>query len=198
MSLHHIIQMIKLILVLVSQEIYCRHVSIVSKKLQRVLQYTSFWHTQSVELTHQQSKLFIFFYSKFIRILFYTTCVYLYYSSLPTVMFYLRYVSLYFLGCESMSCLFWGEIKSLRKYIFDRFLQVSKTLNYTILFLSFFFLACYEVDNCLNDGQSVLNKYGFKSDDLNFDIKILLAFCVIAHIISYFGLLNRIKKQSVY
>lgn len=63
---------------------------------------------------------------------------------------------------------------------------------------SFVFLACTDVANCLNNGKSVLNKYGFVSDDLYFDLLILLAFCVVANILGYFGILKRMKKQPAY
>jgi len=96
---------------------------------------------------------------------------YLSFGSLPKVLFSLRYLSLFFLGCETVSSLFWERIKSL---------------------------PCIDVANCLNNGKSVLIKYGFVSDDLYFDLSTLLAFCVVANILGYFGVLKRMKKQPAY
>lgn len=59
-------------------------------------------------------------------------------------------------------------------------------------------LACIDVANCLDNGKAVLDKYGFVNDDLYFDLITLLTFCVIANILSYFGVLKRMKKQPVY
>lgn len=59
-------------------------------------------------------------------------------------------------------------------------------------------LACIDAANCLDNGKAVLNKYGFVSDNLYFDIMALLTFFVIANLLSYFGVLRRMKKQPAY
>ncbi|CAI6363772.1 unnamed protein product [Macrosiphum euphorbiae] len=96
---------------------------------------------------------------------------YLSFKSLPKVLYSLRYVSLFFLGCETVSSLFWERIKSL---------------------------PCTDVANCLDNGKAVLNNYGFVSSNLYFDITILLTFCLLANILGYFGVLKRMKKQPAY
>ncbi|XP_001942858.2 protein scarlet [Acyrthosiphon pisum] len=96
---------------------------------------------------------------------------YLSFRSLPKVLYSLRYLSLFFLGCETVSSLFWERIKSL---------------------------PCTDVANCLDNGKAVLNNYGFVSSDLYFDITILLTFCLLANILGYFGVLKRMKKQPAY
>ncbi|KAL5236302.1 hypothetical protein ACI65C_003712 [Semiaphis heraclei] len=96
---------------------------------------------------------------------------YLSFRSLPKVLYSLRYLSLFFLGCETVSSLFWERIKTL---------------------------PCTDVANCLDNGKAVLNKYGFVSSDLYFDITILLTFCLLANIFGYFGVLIRMKKQPAY
>lgn len=60
------------------------------------------------------------------------------------------------------------------------------------------FLACIDIANCLDNGKAVLIKYGFISEDLNFDITILLTFFVLGNIFGYFGILKRMKKQPAY
>jgi len=50
----------------------------------------------------------------------------------------------------------------------------------------------------LDNGKAVLNKYGFVSSDLYFDIMTLLTFCLLANIFGYFGVLKRMKKQPAY
>ena len=60
------------------------------------------------------------------------------------------------------------------------------------------FIACTDVANCLDNGKAVLNKYGFVSSDLYFDIMILLVFSLLANIFGYFGILKRMKKQPAY
>ncbi|XP_022169227.1 protein scarlet-like [Myzus persicae] len=96
---------------------------------------------------------------------------YLSFRSLPKVLYSLRYLSLFFLGCETVSSLFWERIKTL---------------------------PCTDAANCLDNGKAVLNKYGFVSSDLYFDIMILLTFCLLANIFGYFGILKRMKKQPAY
>ncbi|XP_026808219.1 protein scarlet-like [Rhopalosiphum maidis] len=96
---------------------------------------------------------------------------YLSFRSLPKVLYSLRYLSLFFLGCETVSTLFWERITSL---------------------------PCTDVANCLDNGKAVLNKYGFISSDLYFDIMTMLTFCLLANICGYFGVLKRMKKQPAY
>ncbi|XP_060853395.1 protein scarlet-like [Rhopalosiphum padi] len=94
---------------------------------------------------------------------------YLSFRSLPKVLYSLRYLSLFFLGCETVSTLFWERITSL---------------------------PCTDVANCLDNGKAVLNKYGFISSDLCFDIMTMLTFCLLANICGYFGVLKRMKKTT--
>ncbi|XP_025207194.1 protein scarlet-like [Melanaphis sacchari] len=96
---------------------------------------------------------------------------YLSFKSLPKVFYSLRYLSLFFLGCETVSTLFWEKVSTL---------------------------PCTEVGNCLDTGKAVLNKYGFISSNLYFDIMMLLTFCLLANIFGYFGVLKRMKKQPAY
>ncbi|KAE9544331.1 hypothetical protein AGLY_001510 [Aphis glycines] len=96
---------------------------------------------------------------------------YLSFRSLPKVMYSLRYLSLFFLGCETVSTLFWERITSL---------------------------PCTDIANCLDNGKAVLNKYGFISSDLYFDIMTLLLFCLLANILGYFGVLKKMKIQPAY
>ncbi|VVC31665.1 ABC transporter-like,P-loop containing nucleoside triphosphate hydrolase,AAA+ ATPase domain,ABC [Cinara cedri] len=96
---------------------------------------------------------------------------YLSFRSLPNILFNLRYLSLFFLGCESLSTLFWDKIKSL---------------------------PCIEPANCLDSGKAVLNKFGFVSEDLYFDLMVLITFSLLGNIFSYFGIVQRMKKQPAY
>ncbi|KAF0761523.1 protein scarlet-like [Aphis craccivora] len=96
---------------------------------------------------------------------------YLSFRSLPKVLYSLRYLSLFFLGCETVSTLFWERITSL---------------------------PCTDIANCLDNGKAVLNKYGFISSDLYFDIMTLLLFCLLANILGYFGVLKKMKIQPAY
>ncbi|KAL4092517.1 hypothetical protein QTP88_027016 [Uroleucon formosanum] len=96
---------------------------------------------------------------------------YLSFKSLPKVFYSLRYLSLFFLGCETVSTLFWERITSL---------------------------PCTDVANCLDNGKAVLNKYGFISSNLYFDITILLTFCLLGSIFGYMGVLRRMNKQPAY
>lgn len=116
------------------------------------------------------------------------------FSSLPKWLFSLRYLSLFFLGCETVTTLFWNDIKSIRKFI--RF-------NFTCLqcldsHFNFPFLACIDVANCLDNGKSVLFKYGFVSENFSFDLIVLLVISFLAIVFGYFGILRRMKKQPAY
>jgi len=64
--------------------------------------------------------------------------------------------------------------------------------------LIFIFIACTDVANCLDNGKAVLNKYGFISSDLYFDIMIMVTFCLLANIFGFFGVLQKMKKQPAY
>lgn len=55
-----------------------------------------------------------------------------------------------------------------------------------------------EPDNCLDNGKAVLNKFGFISEDLYFDLMVLVTFSLFANIFSYFGIVQRMKKQPAY
>lgn len=60
------------------------------------------------------------------------------------------------------------------------------------------FLACVDVDNCLDSGEAVLNKYGFKSKHIYTDLTVLLVFSFSANVLGYVGLLRRTKKRPAY
>lgn len=60
------------------------------------------------------------------------------------------------------------------------------------------FLACTDDSNCLSDGKEVLIKYGYISTELNFNLLILASIGIIANILSYFGILRKMKKQPAY
>lgn len=62
----------------------------------------------------------------------------------------------------------------------------------------FVFIACTDIANCLNSGKEVLMKYGFVSNNLYFDLTVLLLFSVVANILGYIGILRRMKKQPAY
>eukprot|EP00102_Acyrthosiphon_pisum_P025404 XP_016662614.1 PREDICTED: protein scarlet isoform X2 [Acyrthosiphon pisum] len=96
---------------------------------------------------------------------------YLSFMSLPKAMYSLRYFSLFFLGCETVSVLFWDKINVL---------------------------PCVDVTNCLDSGKAVLRKYGFKSTELYSDMVILLIFSLLANIFGYLSALKKMKKQPAY
>ncbi|XP_027845081.2 protein scarlet-like [Aphis gossypii] len=96
---------------------------------------------------------------------------YLSFMSLPKLVYSLRYFSLFFLGCETVSVLFWEKIKML---------------------------PCIDVTNCLNSGKAVLRKYGFISSELYSDMVILAIIGILANIMGYFSVLKKMKKQPAY
>ncbi|XP_022162902.1 protein scarlet-like [Myzus persicae] len=96
---------------------------------------------------------------------------YLSFMSLPKAIYSLRYFSLFFLGCETVSVLFWDRIKSL---------------------------PCIDVTNCLDSGKAVLRKYGYISTEIYSDMVILVIFSLIANIFGYLSVLKKMKKQPAY
>lgn len=69
------------------------------------------------------------------------------------------------------------------------------------MFLShycFVLSACNDVENCLNSGQAVLNKYGYISSALYLDLTILISFSILANVLGYIGVLRKMKKQPAY
>lgn len=59
-------------------------------------------------------------------------------------------------------------------------------------------LACNDEENCLNNGKAVLNKYGYIKDEYNLDLTILITFCILANVVGYFGVRNKMRKQPAY
>ncbi|XP_050533144.1 protein scarlet-like [Daktulosphaira vitifoliae] len=96
---------------------------------------------------------------------------YISFGSLPKLLVYFKYLSLFYLGCESLSIVQWEKVNSI---------------------------PCIDSHSCLDNGQAVLNHYGFVSENLYMDIVILLIITIIANILAYFGILLRIKKQPPY
>ncbi|XP_025410362.1 protein scarlet-like [Sipha flava] len=96
---------------------------------------------------------------------------YLSVMTLPKFLYIIRYFSLFYLGCETISTLFWSKIK---------------------------FLPCTDVSNCLDSGEAVLNKYGYASDDFYLDLIILILFIVVGNVLGFFGVLNKLKEQPAY
>lgn len=62
----------------------------------------------------------------------------------------------------------------------------------------FRFSAYADTNNFVENGKTILNKYNFTNDNLYFDLNIMLTFCLLANIMSYFGLQNKMKKQPAY
>lgn len=68
----------------------------------------------------------------------------------------------------------------------------------TILFSLCITVACIDVNNCLSNGKAVLDKYGFDDEELNLNLVILFIFSIFANVLSYVGVLSRMKKQPAY
>jgi hypothetical protein len=79
-----------------------------------------------------------------------------------------------------------------------KYATIEKMQVILLFKLFLIFIACTDVANCLDNGKAVLNKYGFISSDLYFDIMTMLTFCLLANICGYFGVLKRMKKQPAY
>lgn len=61
-----------------------------------------------------------------------------------------------------------------------------------------YFLACFNVNNCLHNGKEVLLSYGYDIDRFDTDLIILAAIYIGSYVIGYYGLLKRIQKQPAY
>lgn len=77
--------------------------------------------------------------------------------------------------------------------------EIILSMLIIIYFLCELFLACVDANsNCLSNGKAVLDKYGFVSEEFNSNLMILFIFSIFANVLSYVGVLNRMKKQPAY
>lgn len=92
--------------------------------------------------------------------------------SLPTYLTCFKYFSIFFYLNEALSIIYWSRIDDID-------CQVSSDLP------------------CLKNGEQVLSEYGFKENNLIWDMSGLLILTIAMNIIGYFGLRRRRKIQTI-
>ncbi|XP_052129379.1 protein scarlet-like [Frankliniella occidentalis] len=99
--------------------------------------------------------------------------LYLQLGNLPAHLKWIPFISVFYYGNEAVSILQWEKIDSI---------------------------ACDEDPGipCISTGQGVLEKYGYKPNDLGLDLAGLAGIYVFCHLLGFAALWRRSKRQAVY
>lgn len=99
--------------------------------------------------------------------------LYIQLGNLPSHLAWVPFVSLFYYGNEAVSILQWEKIDSI---------------------------ACDEDPGipCIGTGHGVLEKYGYRANDLGLDIAGLAGIYVFCHVFGFIALWRRSKRQAVY